>query len=264
MDKNHLKKYMVQVEGARLKGSGVLFNYFDEVYIFTAKHNLQYKDTQKVKNIDILELQKQKNDINVYPHENLKIEDILELDKDLDFLILKIDKSSIEGIEIDSLSIFGEKLNNSVDYTVVGYPKIRNDKSIEFFACKYEVSDNLTFEVHSDKVSDLSEKEKEEKLVGLSGGGAFVEKNAQLYLLGIQIRYEGFSNLECINLQKLKDRIAEKLIKSNIETIEEEIILNSGKSFKIKMVKVDLMIKKVYMFLFIQLRIESMIYIVMT
>jgi len=36
MDKNHLKKYMVQVEGARLKGSGVLFNYFDEVYIFTA------------------------------------------------------------------------------------------------------------------------------------------------------------------------------------------------------------------------------------
>jgi len=240
MDNNRLKNYIVQVEGSRLKGSGVLFKYFNDVYIFTAKHNLEYTEDQKIKKIDINKLQKEKNDIKIYPYENLQIEDIIELDKDLDILILKIDKSSIDIIEINSLSIFDKILNNSLSCTIVGYPKIRNDKSIEFFDCTYEVSDKSTFEVHSDKVNALSEKQKKKELVGLSGGGAFVESNGQIYLLGIQIRYEGFSNLECINLQILLEQINKKLIKSNIETVEEKIKLNNGKILKLEFVKVEL------------------------
>jgi len=235
MDKNLLEDYIIQVQGKRLKGSGVLFLYYNKVCIFTAKHNFEFVEKQKIKNITVEKVEAYKEKIEIYPHRELKIKKVIGLDEVLiDFLILEIDENSIGNMDIKELNIGAL---NSV-CTIAGNPTIRDRASnlIEYFDCKYEINESHKFEVFSEKINALNEKEKEELVVGISGGGAFIEKDNKINLAGIVIAYEGFSNLVCIDLRYLKEEIECKLFCSDIDYIEDEIIVNSDVSFFIKMV----------------------------
>ncbi|HFU76048.1 MAG TPA: hypothetical protein ENK66_07365 [Arcobacter sp.] len=252
INNDDLEKYLIQVQGKRLKGSGVLFKYHTKTCIFTAKHNFEFYEGQQVQDIELEEIKRYKDKVKISPYDGIKILDVIGLDDVyIDFMILIVDEKNSQGIEnlnIDTLNIFDSGFNGE-DIIIGGYPTVRTEEStipIEYFKCSYESSKDNIFEVYSEKVNALREKDKNKTIVGISGAGVFVNNDNQLSLVGIEIRYEGLSNLVCINLVKLKDEIDSKLIYLDLEYIQPHIILDNGKSLKFEMVKVDLEDKSLY------------------
>ncbi len=233
--KDFIKQFIVQINGSKFKGSGVLIkSYKEDFYVFTAKHNFAYKDDDK-KNVQEIKLGNIQHDIKVNKIEvfhpylqslTIKISNVIFLDKDsLDFIILKIDKQESKGLDnLEQLKIFNDDFKKCV---LAGYPKIRGDNSIGYFDCFYETKvdedearDDYrnTFEVYSTKPLYTHKNEEMETIVGISGGGVFVKgSDDNIYLAGIEIEYKGITNLVCISLRDIIDEVNEKLENDKIE-----------------------------------------------
>ena len=225
MNKNDIKRYIVQVKGKEFTGSGVLIQSNNKnFYIFTAKHNLAYDEEDK-KNVQNIKLENIKYDIqcnkikilSFYP--NIKISDVIFLDNTiLDFVILKVEKESVKSLQIEQLKIFNDDFK---ECTVAGYPIIRGNDSKGYFDCFYEtkVEDDEerddyqnTFEVYSTKPLYTYENKEMETIAGISGGGVFVKgSDDNIYLAGIEIEYIGITNLVCISLRDIIDEVNKKL-----------------------------------------------------
>jgi hypothetical protein len=225
VNKDDIKRYIVQIKGIEFTGSGVLIQSNKNSYIFTAKHNLKSTEKQEVNDIEIEDIKEdiENGDIKILaPYSNIIIKDVIGLnDISIDFIILVVDKENSKGLE--QLRVFNDDFKECV---VAGYPTIRGDGSIEYFDCFYETKveedegkDDYqnTFEVYSTKPLYTQEKKEMDTIVGISGGGVFVKgSDNNIYLAGIEIEYKGITNLVGISLRDIIDEINEKL-KNNFE-----------------------------------------------
>jgi len=223
--KNKIKKHIVKIQvknnNGITTGSGVILkSNTGKYYIFTAKHNFAYND-RDMQNVENIKLEYILHDIKnvsiLHPYQNLEIIDAILLDNpNMDLIILVIKKH--ESLKNLDLKIFNDDFQKCI---VAGYPEIRKDNSREYFDCIYEtkVEDyekrddyKSTFEVYSTKPLYTSKKKEMKTIVGISGGGAFVEgSDGKIYLVGIEIEYKGISNLVCIDLRSIIGKINEEL-----------------------------------------------------
>jgi hypothetical protein len=132
VNKDDIKRYIVQIKGIEFTGSGVLIQSNKNSYIFTAKHNLKSTEKQEVNDIEIEDIKEdiENGDIKILaPYSNIIIKDVIGLnDISIDFIILVVDKENSKGLE--QLRVFNDDFKECV---VAGYPTIRGDGSIEYF-----------------------------------------------------------------------------------------------------------------------------------
>ena len=217
-------------------GTGVLFQPKEKVnysYILTAKHNLENED-----NIEF-------NFKKIYRHEYL------------DIAIIKIEKKEFISPNI--------KMNEPKDkeiYKLYGYSTKRREEEIKIQAFDLEVRD--IHKNHEIIVFNRDYDSEQCDINGLSGGGVFQEDGKNFLVAGIEYRMdkeldeeENNTRLRFISI-KAFDEIVEKfsdelvylddsrnlIQKYNLKVEVKKILLDSGKSFDIKMVKVDLSNKK--------------------
>ena len=247
-------------------GSGVVVlptEYSEYLYIFTAKHtfekeleNEDYPD-EKIKYLfnddDIKENLKIEllnfncdggnTSSELYPSYINNITKIIQL-KELDLLILEL---CIKDIDIDICPLSISK-SNFDEVIVAGFPSIRDKLPYGYdsnFYRDYEEKTKIHFEIKSKEKLFTSDRDEYNAIKGISGGGVFVEKNNQIYLVGIQIEYERPNSFKCINLQTIYREI-NSILKSRTDIISIPIDLDNGKPFDIDMVKVKLEDKTLY------------------
>lgn len=226
MNKDDLKRYILQIKGTKFTGSGVLIQSNNKnFYIFTAKHNFKSTSGQKVKDIEIDDIREDidNGDIVILtPYPDIKIKEVIGLNNlTVDFIVFEIDKDNSKGLNnlnIEQLRVFNDDFKECI---VAGYPKARGDNSIEYFDCFYETKVEVdedrddyqnTFEVYSTKPLYTHKNEEMETIVGISGGGVFVQgSDNNIYLAGIEIEYKGICNLVSISLRDIIDEVNEKL-----------------------------------------------------
>jgi hypothetical protein len=225
MNKDTLKRYILQIKGTEFTGSGVLVQSDKKFYIFTAKHNFKSTSEQEVKDIEIEDIREDidNGDITILtPYPDTKIKDVIGLDNPaVDFIVFVLDRENSKGLNnqnIEQLKVFNDDFKECI---VAGYPIIRGDNSIEYFDCFYETKveededrDDYknTFEVSPTKQLFRGKITEMETIVGISGGGVFVQgSDNSIYLAGIEIEYKGIRNLVCISLRDIIDEVNEKL-----------------------------------------------------
>jgi len=249
-------------------GSGVVIlptEYSEYLYILTAKHTFE----KEVENEDYPDEKTKKLFDDEYIKLNLKIEllrftceesrpiselypsyvdtitKIIQLkDKELDFLIFEL---CIKDIDIDVCPLSISK-NNFDEVVVAGFPSIRDKLPYGYdsnFYRDYEEKTKIHFEIKSKEKLFTSDTDEYNAIKGISGGGVFVEKNNQIYLVGIQIEYERPNSFKCISLQTIYREI-NSILKSRTDIISIPIDLDNGKSFDIDMVQVKLEDKTLY------------------
>jgi hypothetical protein len=211
-----------------MDGSGVVVSpgEVDYSYILTAKHNLK----KIFDNEDTYEdIYLEANEINVISLEENKLEIIDRLlHPSLDLAIL------VTSTHIPSEILISKDLKQDERAVVIGYPETRNEKigkeSLRDFPGKiHRTTGEFT-------VVSLDDTPNHVQLVGVSGGGLFKERDNEVILCGVQVRFEGnpakehHGKVECIPLCFIDEIISSKDNKNGYVPIYPEHFLCFSKS----------------------------------
>lgn len=169
-------------------GTGVLFQPMTKeyTYIFTVKHNLQFKNTEKAlvdKNKEDIVLKDnfgvkiKKKIIDIYPHQTL------------DISIVKIEYLEIPYF----VNLLTSHPINKINFNLYGYPGTRRTEKIKSRLFKLEYNNQPTEDLI---VMKNSEGSPQSEIIGCSGGGVFYEEEQELYLLGIERKIDDESGRE--------------------------------------------------------------------
>lgn len=247
--------------------SGIIFKPFEYsqyLYIFTAKHTFEKEvqdkeypdDIQKVLfddeyiksnltiDLSVVSAHEPNKTKELYPSELDNITKIHEvLDKELDLLIFEIcikDKE-LEVENINPLGIYKSTLfTNHSEVIVAGFPNIRGGIPYGYsstFYRYYDEKSKIYFEVKSNELFSTKDVNEFDAIKGISGGGVFIEKENEVYLIGIEIEYQSPNSFKCIHLNTIYKNIRD-ILKFRIDTLTIPIELDNGKFFNTEMVKV--------------------------
>jgi len=248
-------------------GSGVIVKPFESskyLYIFTAKHTFEKEirdedypddkqkflfDDEYIKSNLTIEMSTLCNDkpnrrTELYPSYIDNISKIIQVEnKELDLLIFEISIGS-RDVDICPLNIS----KNTFDKVVVaGFPSIRDGIVYGYDSSFGRYYDNGKIYVELKSKEPLSTKDINEydAIKGMSGGGVFIEKQNQIYLVGVQIAYQAPNSFKCINLQTIYREI-NTILKSRTEVHMLPIDLDDGRCFDIEMIKIYFENRSIY------------------
>lgn len=201
------KELAVRIVNNGIYGSGCLFQTEEEYsYVLTAKHCIIENDGDEVikDNVKITRFNKSNNQLtilDIYLHESF------------DIALIKVSNVSIEAIGI-------HKPDKNDKLALYGYPnKLKTEEENRVnLECQVSFRQDNYFEVEADSIQFTFEDGVDENILGLSGSGAFYEKDDELFLSGIFTRLKadnGAYNKYCVLNIELFDKItSEKNISS--------------------------------------------------
>lgn len=204
---NRYKELAVKIENDGIHGSGCLFQTEAKYsYVLTAKHCIIKNDGDKAvkDNVKITRFNESNNQLTIL--------EIFLIDK-FDLALIKIDKLELETIGI-------HKPVKSEKTSIYGYPsKLKNEEEKRNnLECKVSFRHDDYFEVESDGIQFTFDDGVDENIIGLSGAGAFVERNNTLFLSGIFTRLKaenGAYHKYCVlNIELFDQLTSEKNISS--------------------------------------------------
>jgi hypothetical protein len=222
-----IENYVIHLKFRENNGSGVVVKPFEEsdyCYVFTARHTFEVENKDGEAEFISPLLNNQDFEIITKKFSQFKIESVIELEnKKIDLLILCIKNYSFPfWDEIKPLKIFSGDINNNINCVVAGFPAIHGHNELEFYTCKYVISNekDSTLEVESIKPLSTHEKTELDTNRGISGGGLFIEgNNSQIYLIGIEFEYKALAKLKCIDLRELIDTINLEIVNKKLDKI---------------------------------------------
>lgn len=183
-------------------GTGIMFDNPDEskyLYVFTAKHNLYYRNENEEKEIrvDICDVSVQ-HCLERESFISFEVVDILD-SQSQDFSILMIERQSVcKMLEIKSYSLEEKIINNKREVFFKGFPqKLNGEEAHKLYALVNEIN-GKSFEItiESGELFDF-DNDALQNCKGFSGSGIFVSyPNGIIKLVGILTSYKAFNTLK--------------------------------------------------------------------
>jgi len=193
-------------------GTGVLFQpkTKDYTYVFTARHNIE-DENKNILSIREIEIKK-------YDNTTIEVEHVYErLDIELDIVLIKVEY--LESFFTPYLYL--DEISDSQDFYFYGFPRTRRTEIETIRPFKLELidiqSNNNVLVMHNTHGTPQSE------IVGCSGGGVFLRKNDDLYLVGIEYKMDDESRREESNtsVNTIKINMFKEIISENSDALVE-------------------------------------------
>lgn len=192
MNYNDFEDNLVRVN----QGSGVLVPAMTDefCYVFTAKHNLS-KNENSITDRNGVELGKVKSDL-CFPHQ----------DRDAAVIILN-------GVAPKSLLLDRQSLGRKQEITLGGFPSTRfklvGEDATRFFDGEIKRADEYEFSIFCQEFPT------QDDIMGVSGGGVFVDFDSEWILAGIEYSVEREGEENNTQLKVCRTLVFEQIIRDN-------------------------------------------------